>query len=178
MGPLKGIASSLKRLFGAIADTAGRIKAAVVGVWEKINQAVDFIRDKVTEGLRYAFQHIWGGAKIFMDRIADVTEGLPDWMARAWDAVHKGLVKAVKWANGISAWATRTLKDWAEGVFSEVWKQINNWVNWWRDWGNKLVHMFQNFTDYVAGILPRAFAKVVEEVGQVLDDFIDRHWDD
>jgi len=178
MGPLRGLANSLKNLAGAIVDGARRVKDAVLGVWEKIGAAIDFARDKLTDALKYAFQHIWGGAKIFIDRIADVTEGLPDWVAKAWDATHKGLVKAVKWANGITAWATRVVREWAEGVFSQIWDQINNWVSWWRDWGNRLVHMLQNFVDYLAGALPAAFAKAVDAVGDVLDDYIDRHWDD
>jgi phage-related protein len=177
-GITKALSATFRHLVGGVKNAFDAIRDAVMGVWEKFTAFANTISDKVDNIITTIFDHIWGAAKLFINRLNMVTGLFPATFRRVWQSIFNRFVEMAKWVKG---------KIWKAVVdtIEFIWGKLQDWftavkmlIQWVQDWGNKLVHMFQNFPEFLAGHLAKGFSYVVDQVGDVLDSWIDDHWED
>jgi phage-related protein len=177
-GIIRGLSRAFRELVNAVKSRFSSIKDAVLGVWEKINSIADAVTDKIEQAVTTIFDHIWGATKHFISRLNMVTGLFPATFRRVWQSIFNNFVKMAKWVKGKVWKAAMDTIDYVFGRLSDLFVSVRMLIQWVQDWGNRLVYMLQHFPEFLAGHLAQAFGRVVDQVGDVLDDWIDRHWED
>jgi hypothetical protein len=177
-GIIKALSGTFRHLTGVVTNTFDNIRNAVLGVWEKINALANATAERINHAVTAVFDHIWGASKLFINRLNMVTGLYPAIFRRIWQAIFDRFVQVVKWTKGKIQKAAQDTIDHVFGKLFDVFVAIKMFGEWIQDWGNKLVYMLTHFTEYVAHHLAKAFSYVVDEVGDVLDSYIDAHWED
>jgi len=177
-GITRALSGAFRHLVGAVRGTFTSIKDAILGIWEKINAIADSIADKIEHAVTAIFDHIWGAAKLFITRLNMVTGLFPATFRRVWQSIFNRFVEMAKWVKGKVWKAAMDTISYVFGKLFDLFVSVKMLIQWVQDWGNRLVHMLTHFPEFLASQLARGFSYVVDQVGDVLDDWIDRHWED
>jgi phage-related protein len=177
-GITKALSATFRHLVGGVKNAFDAVRDAVMGIWEKFTAFANTISDKVDNIITAIFDHIWGAAKLFINRLNMVTGLFPATFRRAWQSIFNRFVEFAKWVKGKLWKAVVDTIEYVFGKLFDLFVSVKMLIDWVQDWGNKLVHMFQSFPEFLGSHLAKAFSYVVDQVGDVLDDWIDRHWED
>jgi phage-related protein len=177
-GITKALSGTFRHLTGVVKNTFDTIRDAVMGIWEKINALATAIPERINHAVTAIFDHIWGASKLFITRLSQATLPMMGTFNRIWKAIFDRFVQMARWTKARLGKAVVDTVDHVFGKLSDLFVAVKMFGQWIQEWGNALVHMLKNFPQAVAGVLAEAFSYVVDEVGDVLDSWIDRHWED
>ena len=175
---ISGIPEGLSNLFNELFRHRDQIRDAVKGIWEKLNDVLNFAADRVRDASTWLFDHIWGGAKAFIGLMNVGAQFLGENFARAWKAVFDALARTAWWVGAKMFHEISKVLDFIGDRLGDVWKFLNATFEWIMTWGGNLIDLLMNLEDHVARVLADAFLRVADEVGDALDKFIDEHWED
>ena len=177
-GITRALSGTFRHLTGVVKNTFDTIRDAVMGIWEKINALASAVAERINHAVTAIFDHIWGAAKLFINRLSMVTGLFPATFKRVWQSIFNRFVEMAKWVKGKVWKAAMDTISYVFGKLFDLFVSVKMLIQWVQDWGNKLVYMLTHFPEFVASHLGRAFAFVVDQVGDVLDDWIDKRWED
>lgn len=178
MNPFRLFKSAWDWVARRVVGGAQQVKEAAQSVWDAISRLADLIRDSITDALSWVREHIWGGALGIFTRLDDAAFFLGDQTRRVFKSIYDALARTAWWV-GVKVWkAALDVIDWTLDRLKDVWEMLTAVFNWVMDWGGALIDLLMDLTSHVARVLAAAFYRVADEVGDVLDAYIDEHWDD
>jgi phage-related protein len=175
---ISGIPEGLAAVFRAITGRRDEIKAAVMGVWEKLNALADFVAERIQDASTWLFDHIWGATKHLVGLTNVATQFLGATFARGWKSVFDALARTAQWAGMKIFKAALDVIEHVGGLLGDVWNAIRGALSWIDDFGKAIWEWIMNFPDVLASSLAGAVYKVADAVGDAIDQFIDEHWED